>query len=275
MSIPKWLHGKSIAVFDLETDFIPTTIIFMNGVSFIHISDTGEVTTTPSKIYTYKWTPYSNGSLLESVELLHTCDYVCGHNLCGFDLPQLKMHLNIDIDFKVLDTLILSKIMYSKDELYSIDASLKLLDTIDWARPYALDAFGKRLGDLKLEFKEFNEMTEEMAIYCNQDVDLTSRLLLFLLAKDNFPLESVVTIEHQAAAIIAEQTHYGFHIDIEAAKALNTKLLTEKHQLATKLSTIFAPKWLPDGPVKEYKKPSKVRKYLPNNNYKPLLGTKG
>ena len=117
-------------------------------------------------------------------------------------------------------------------------------------------------------------MTEEMAIYCNQDVNLTSKLLLHLLSQENFPLEKVVTIEHQAAAIIAEQERYGFYIDIEKARALNTALLTEKLNLSTELLEIFHPKWLKDGPVKEYKKLSTVKKYLPNNHYKPLLGTK-
>ena len=150
--IPQWLYGKRLGVFDLETDYIPTTMIYMNGVSFIDISNTGVVTTTPSKIYTYKWVPYSNGSLNQSIAALHDCDYVIGHNLVGFDIPQVKQHLGISITTPVLDTLILAKIMISKDELYSIDSKLQLLETIDWSRPYALDAFGKRLGDHKLVF---------------------------------------------------------------------------------------------------------------------------
>jgi len=271
--IPKWLHGKRIGVWDLETDYIPTTLIYMNGVSFIDIDMEGIPTATPSKTYTYIWTPYSQGSLLESIQLLQGCDYICGHNLVGFDIPQVQQHLGININIPVLDTLILAKIMISKDELYSIDANLKLLDTIDWSRPYALDAFGKRLGDHKLEFKEFDEMTEKMQIYCDQDVNLTSRLLLHLLNQPTFPLEAVVTIEHQAASIIAEQTKFGFYIDIEKTRALNTALLTEKLDLSLKLEAIFSPKYLKDGKVKSYKKKSVVRKYLPNTNYKPLIGT--
>lgn len=266
--IPKWLYGKRIGVWDLETDYIPTTLIYMNGVAFIDIDNNGNVSITPSKTYTYKWTPYSNGSLLQSITSLLDCDYLCGHNLVGFDLPQIEKHLSIKLETPVLDTLILSKIMISKDELYSIDSSLGIVDDIDWSRPYALDAFGKRLGNKKIAFKEFSEMTEEMQIYCDQDVNLTSDLLLHLLNQENFPLEAVIEIEHKAAAIIAEQTKFGFYIDIEKTRALNTKLLKEKGDLARKLSDIFSPKWLKDGPVKTYKKKSVVRKYIPNNNYK-------
>jgi len=266
--VPNWLYGKRIGIWDLETDYIPTTLIYMNGVSFIDIDTEGNITITPSKVYTYEWTPYSNGSLMESLVPLMKCDYICGHNLIGFDQPQIKQHLGMLLDIPVLDTLILAKIMISKDDLYAIDSSLDLLDTIDWQRPYALDAFGKRLGDNKLVFKEFSQMTEEMAIYCNQDVNLTSKLLLHLMAQENFPLEQVIDIEHKAAAIIAIQATNGFYIDIELTRALNTKLLTEKGELARDLADIFSPKFLREGQSKTYAKPSKVKKYLPNPNFK-------
>jgi len=272
--IPKWLWNKRICVFDLETDFIPTSLIYMNGVAFIDIDNKGNSTITPSQIYTYIWTTYTKGSLLESVSIMQNCDYIVGHNLVGFDIPQIKKHLGVSLDIPVLDTLIISKVMISKDELYTIDAQLGLLDTIDESRPYALDAFGKRLGNNKLVFKEFDEMTEEMAIYCNQDVNLTCDLLLHLMNQENFPLQQVITIEHQAAAIIAEQTANGFYFNIDKGKELNTALLTEKASIARELSTVFKPKFLKKGQPQTYKKLSKVRKYLPNNNYIPLLGTK-
>ena len=106
-----------------------------------------------------------------------------------------------------------------------------------------------------------------MSIYCNQDTDLTARLLVFLLNRYNFPIEAVVKIEHEAATVIAEQTAFGFYLDIGMAKVLNTLLLKEKGELARKLADIFSPKFLKDGTVKSYKKPSKVRKYLPNLRY--------
>ena len=269
--IPKWLHGKTIAVYDLETDRIPTTLIYMAGIGIITISDTGIATTTPSKIYTHKWTPYSNGSLHEGLTLINSCDYHAGFNSVGFDDPEVSKHLGVTLTTPHLDAMIIAKIIFSKDDLYSIDPKLGI-DKDLWGG-YSLKAFGQRLGDFKIDFSDFTDMTEEMAIYCNQDVNLTSQLLLFLLEKPECPLERVLLIEHQAAAVIAEQTKFGFYIDIEKARALNTKLLTEKLSLATDLADIFSPKWLRDGPVKTYKKLSTTRKYLPDTTYIPLLGT--
>jgi len=266
--IPKWLWGKRIGVFDLETDFIPTTIIFMNGLSFIDIDLKGNPHITPSKTYTYKWTPYANGSLMESIVLIRQCDIICGHNLIGFDLMEIKKHLGVTLTIPVLDTIILAKIMMSKDDLYAIDAELNLLDIIDRSRPFALDAFGKRLGDSKLVFKKFDKMTKEMQIYCDQDVNLTSTLLLHLLKQENFPFKDVIILEHHTASIIAKQTEFGFYMDLKKTETLNTKLLKEKGELSRQLLDIFSPKFLKDGKEKMYKAISKTRKYLPNSKWR-------
>ena len=265
--IPKWLHGKRIGIFDLETDFIPTTQIFCNGVSFLDIAEDGSYTYKPSKIYTQRWVLYSKGSLIESIIEINKCDYIAGHNIMKFDIPEVKKHLGLDLTPIPLDTLIISKLIFSKDELYSIDASLNLLDVIDWSRPYALDAFGKRLGDLKIEFKEFHELSEEMCVYCNQDVNLTRDLLLFLLHREGVPSEEVITLEHKAAKIIQEQTTLGFYFDVDEARALNTELLQEKGDIHRELSKTFLPKFLPDGKAASYKKLSTVRKYIPDSTY--------
>ena len=270
--IPKWLHNKRIAVVDIETDPIPTTKIHMIGVGVLEIDSEGNSSYEPSKAFTCIYTPYSKGSLLESIALINTCDYVAHHNGVGFDLPEIEKHLSTKITLPSLDTIILGKIMYSKDELFTIDAKLNLPKDL-WAS-YSLKAFGMRLGGQgKIEFEDFENMTEDMAIYMNQDVDLTAELLLHLLQQENFPLEEVVDIEHKAAAIIAEQTKYGFYIDIEKARELNTALLKEKGELARELAEVFKPKWMKDGQPQVYKKKSIVRKYLPDNNYIPLLGT--
>ena len=262
---PKWLWGKTFAVYDLETDFIPTSQIYMCGVAVIAIDDKGVVTHTDSKIYTTMWTPYTNGSLMQAVTIINSCDYNVAHNGVGFDEPEIQKHLHTELGSKTLDTLILSKIILSKDDLFAMDIALDIDKKLHGS--YSLKAFGQRLGDEKIDFTDFTEMNEEMAIYCNKDVDLTVRLFLNLIARENFPLENVIDIEHKAAAIIAEQTKFGFYLDIDKARNLNAELLKEKGELARDLAKIFKPKWLKDGQVKEYKKLSKVRKYLPNTNY--------
>lgn len=270
---PQWLWNKTIAVFDLETDYIPTTTIFCNSIVIVTIDHKGNVTKSSPKAFTCKWVNYTNGPLLESVTIINSCDYCVAHNLIGFDINEIPKHLGVTITAKPLDTLILAKIIYSKDELFAIDASLKIDKHLHGR--YSLEAFAQRLGQgNKIEYNDFSHLNKEMVTYCDKDTDLAADLLILLLSRDNFPLEAVVEIEHQAAQIIYEQTVFGFYIDIEKTRALNTKLLTEKLELATKLSAIFSPKFLRDGQIKSYKKLSKVKKYLPNTKYIPLIGTK-
>ena len=266
--IPKWLWGKRIAIYDIETDWIPTTQIFTIGVAILEIDTNGTETITPSKAFTQYWVPYSNGSLMQAVTLINSCDFVSGHNIISFDTPELRKHLSTLLRPRPLDTLILSKIVFSKDDLFAMDPQLRVEKDM-WGS-YSLKAFGQRMGDFKIDFHDFSGLTPEMVKYCNQDVDLTAQLLVFLFKKENFPIEPVVDIEHKAAEIIQEQTEFGFYIDIDMARALNTKLLQEKGEIARELATIFKPKFLQDGQVKTYKKKSQVKKYLPNEHYKKV-----
>ena len=260
--IPEWLNDKTIAIWDIEADWIPSTEIFCISVSVVK---NGAII-HDAKVFTQYWTPYSNGSLMDAITMVNLCDYQSGHNTEGYDIPMVEKLLGSGITPPSLDTLILSKIVFSKDDLYAIDAELGI-DKDLWGS-YSAKAFGQRMGDFKIDFDDFSKLTEEMTIYCNQDTDLTAGLLIFLLNKENFPTHPVVTIEHQAAKVIAKQTEAGFYIDIEMARTLNTSLLQEKGELARELADIFKPKFLKDGQEKQYKKPSQVKMYLPNKHYK-------
>jgi len=275
------LKNKTIAVYDIETPWITKEgIQKISKIYCIGVVTLLDSKVISEKVYTEYWTPYSNGSLLEGIRHLNSADIRVAFNNIGFDDYVISNILGTAFkpisprwDFGALDLLICSKICYSKDELFAIDATLGI-DKDLWGS-FSLRAFGARLGNDKMHFDEFDTgLTADMAKYCIQDCLVTADLFLHLTAKENFPLNAVVDIEHKAASIITMQSVYGFYIDIEKTRRLNTKLLTEKLELATELSAIFSPKFLRDGKVKSYKKLSKVKKYLPNTEYIPLIGTK-
>lgn len=270
--LPDFLKNKTIAVWDIEADLVPSTEVYCISVSIISVNALGHPTIKPAIVFTQYWTPYTNGSNMEAVTMINNCDFNCGHNILGYDIPMVIKLLGSGITSTPLDTLILSKIVFSKDDLFAMDPQLGL-DKELYGR-YSLKAFGQRFGDFKIDYNDFSHLNEEMTVYCNQDTDLAARLLLFLAEKENFPILPVIEVENKAASIIAEQTEFGFYLDIELTRALNTKLLKERGELSRELLDIFSPKFLRDGKVKSYKKPSKVKKYLPNTHYQPLLGTK-
>jgi hypothetical protein len=266
--LPQFLKDKTIAVFDIEADRIPSTKIYCISVLILKNNKIIDKV----KAYTTYWTPYSNGSLFQAITAINNCDYNCGHNIVNYDIPAITRILNLNITSKPLDTLIIASIMYSYDDLYAIDTKLGIDSNLVGA--LSLKAFGQRLGSAKIEFEDFEKLSEEMVIYCNQDVELTAKLLNLLLSRDNFPLEQVIEVEHQTARVVTEQTQQGFYLDIEKATALNTELLKEKLELSQALRKVFLPKFLKDGKEKTYKKLSKGRRFLPNTDYIPLLGTK-
>jgi len=261
------LLAKKIAVLDIETPYITGDGIgAIDRIYCIAVVMIDKGVVGPAKLFTEYWTPYTDGSLMEAIALVNTADAMSFHNGIGFDLPVIRNVLQAELTPTPLDTLILSKIIFSKDELYEIDAKLDLPKEL-WGS-YSLKAFGYRLGEEKIEFDEFDEgLTEQLATYCKQDTVVSADLTLFLLDRENYPIDAVVDIEHKAAAIIALQTDVGFYMDIAKARVLNTVLLKEKHELSRELLEIFSPKWLKDSPIKEYKKLSTIRKFIPTNQY--------
>jgi len=263
----------SMAVLDIETEFIGETGI--SGIQNIYciavvIIDKGFQ--QPAKLFTSHWTPYSDGSLMESILLINSADYMSFHNGIGFDVPVIERLLKIELTPIPYDTLILTKLIYSKDNLFGIDAQLDIPKDL-WGS-YSLKAFGMRLGVHKDTFMEFDEgLSEKMATYCKIDTEVSAALILHLMQQTSWPLETVIELEHAAASIIQKQEVYGFYLDVDKARKLNTELLSEKLTLATELATMFSPKFLKEGQVKTYKKKSIVRKFLPNDHYTPLLGT--
>ena len=103
-----------------------------------------------------------------------------------------------------------------------------------------LEAWGWRLGDNKDTFgkeTDWKEWSEEMEIYCVQDVRLTRKLCQHLLSKD-YSLECL-HLEHQFKKYITLQEQNGVGFDLEKAQELSAELSQDKHDLSQELIEIF------------------------------------
>jgi len=254
-----------LAIYDIETTPIPK-----NGIAYIDtIWAIGvKLDNGPVKKYTKYYIEGTDGTLKQALEEINKAEFRTGHNIIGFD-DYLIEKLIGPLTNKPLDTLILSKIMFSKDMLYDIDFSLGEKYPKELIGAYSLKAFGHRMGkNLKIEFNDFSKLSTEMIKYMEGDINVSKDLIDFLQQHPKYPSEAVIEIEHKAAAIITKQSIVGFHINIEKARELNTKLLKEKLQLANELSKIFKPKFLPDGPEQSTNKLIKRKVWLLDKNYK-------
>ena len=146
------------------------------------------------------------------------------HNGVSFDGPVLEKLLGITIPLEnIIDTLIISQMINAH-----IDGG------------HSLKSWGKKLTrGGKLEFKDFDQYSEEMLKYCQQDVHVTRKLMQHLAPKiTRFSKESV-RMEHRIRRIIDQQEKNGFYLNVNKAHDLLEELKTKSEDLKKYLQTIF------------------------------------
>lgn len=219
-------------IFDIECDG------FLDTVSKIHclvIKDTNQ-----DEVYTYV------GDIKEGLNRLRSTDQqIIGHNVIKFDLPVIqKLFPWFTVDqSKVLDTLVLSRLIYSdlrdRDGAYIETGRLpsKL-----WAS-HGLKAWGYRLGMLKGEYGEqenaWDVFTPEMLEYCIQDVHITHELYNTFLKSDYS--QQAIDLEHQTAWICARMERSGWPFNVKDAAELYATLVTERDAILKEMTETFEP----------------------------------
>ena len=117
--------------------------------------------------------------ITRGVQLLDDADIVCGHNIISYDLPVLrKLYPWFSRVGDCIDTLLLSRLYHPN--LMEIDKknNWKTMPLKLYGR-HSLEAYGHRLNEYKGEFgkdTDWKEWSEEMQLYCIQDVTLTTKL---------------------------------------------------------------------------------------------------
>jgi DNA polymerase I-like protein with 3'-5' exonuclease and polymerase domains len=104
----------------------------------------------------------------------------------------------------------------------------------------SLKAWGYRLSDYKIDFKDFKEYSEEMLAYCIQDVSVTTQLFKHT-QKQTCP-EAALKLEHDFALAIEKQIRSGFPFDVDACLDLVDNLRTKQATLEAYLKELFPPK---------------------------------
>ena len=161
-------------------------------------------------------------SFLDAVDLEK--DMFIAHNGIDFDFPVLEKLWNIEIKNKV-DTLVLSR-------LFNPDRS----------GGHSLGAWGNRLGFRKIDFNKFDEYSEEMREYCEQDVYITVQLYKHLLQESIDFSQQSIELEHDIADIISRQSRYGFYLDQKKAVDLLVETQSKADTIKSNIKKYFAPK---------------------------------
>jgi DNA polymerase I-like protein with 3'-5' exonuclease and polymerase domains len=215
-------------VFDLETDNL------YDKVTKIHCLVLYDV----QRKQTFTYGPDDIASGIEHLARAHV---LIGHNILFFDIPVIRK-LYPFYTFKaarVIDTLICTRLIWPKEKLYELDEEQYTEVPTGLRGSASLKAWGYRLADYKIDFKDFSEYSEAMAEYCKQDVAVTTKL--FEKVQDQNYSEPALKLEHDFAGCIEAQVRTGFPFDVDAALDLVDNLRTKETELQTHLKKIFPP----------------------------------
>ena len=214
-------------VFDLETNGLYDDV---NEIFCIVIHDVNRNQTLS----------YGPESIDHALNLIRSADCLIGHNIVFYDIPVLrKLIPDFDFNGHVIDTLICTRLLWPKEKLYDLDENHYINVPGGLRGSASLKAWGYRLSDNKIDFKDFSEFSQEMLDYCIQDVNVTNKL--FQIFQKQTIAESTLYLEHIFAQAIERQIRSGFPFDVDQCLDLVDGLELRKGQIETKLKELFPP----------------------------------
>ena len=157
-------------VFDLESDGLFNDVTRIHCIA-IHDLDTKE---------DYVFNDTGNAQpITKGIQLLEDAEHIIGHNIIGYDCPVIhKLYPWFTRVDNVIDTLVLSRIYHA--DLVKIDQNRRWKNMpLQRYGSHSLEAYGYRLGEYKGCFgktADWKEWSEEMELYCIQDVQVTTKL---------------------------------------------------------------------------------------------------
>lgn len=220
---------KKYYVFDLETDGL------YDEVTTIHCLVLHDL----NRDQTFTYGP---DSIAAGLEHLATADVLIGQNILFFDIPVIRK-LYPFYTFaaaRIIDTLITTRLIWPKEKLYDMDTEQYTQVPPKLRGSASLKAWGYRLSDYKISFKDFKEYSEEMLAYCIQDVNVTTQL--FKHTQKQTCSEAALKLEHDFALAIEKQIRSGFPFDVDACLDLVDDLRTKQATLEAHLKELFPPK---------------------------------
>ena len=184
---------------------------------------------------------YGPTDVTAALEHLANADVLIGQNILFYDIPVLQKLFPDTAKFRgrIIDTLICTQLIWPKEVLYDLDTEQYPEVPKNLKGRAGLKAWGYRLSNYKIEFKDFSEYSEGMLSYCEQDVRVTLQLFQFI-QKQNYA-ESALKLEHDFALAINKQVRAGFPFDVDACLDLVDVLRAKKDELHAKVMEVFPP----------------------------------
>ena len=218
--------NETFLVFDCETDGLYDQATVVHCIVIYDINRKQTFTYGPDRT-------------ADALAHLATADVLIGHNVIFYDIPVLQKLHSFVSKARIIDTLICTRLIWPKELLNDLDTEQYPQVPTGMRGSASLKAWGWRLADNKINFKDFSQYSEEMLEYCIQDVVITARLWQ-KIANENYA-ESALKLEHDFAIAINRQIRSGIPFDVDASLALVDELRAKQQDIETKLKEIFPP----------------------------------
>ena len=179
---------------------------------------------------------------------------IIAHNGIKFDLISLKL-------FGVLDYTV--GYLGQDDTIFGIP--VKITDTLIRSRLFnpdrygghSLDAWGKKLGEHKGNFHNFESYSDEMVTYCIQDTNVTA-LIFKELEKEYVSYngwKKPEKLENKLADLAVRRETYGFWFDKELAITCLDDLTGKMQELENNVNPLLPPKPMNKTKLKQFTPP--------------------
>ena len=212
------------------------------------------------------------------IKQIQEAHLLIGHNILCYDIPAIEKLFNVKITAQILDTLILSKMVWGEIGM-TADIKKKYFLPGELFGSYSLEAFGYRLGkNLKIQNDDWSQWSPLMQKRCENDVKINT--ILWEKIEEKLPPEKAIQIEHDFQRFIFLQETLGVYFDVEKALELQKPLSLKLKEVTSELQRIIPPKEI------HLKKSIKLKEFNPGSrqqiieflckkyNWKPVQLTK-
>lgn len=204
-------------VFDIEANG------FLSSVNKVWCVATRDVDTLEKKTFDVD-------QIDEAIAYLSDADVLIGHNILLYDLPVLEKLYGFKYTGQVWDTLIASRMKFSRNTKHSLKHWGEYLER------------RKMIPQGKIGFEDFSKYSTEMLEYCEQDVEVNYVFFSRGLADFDFTHDSV-RLESDIALIQAKSEEYGVSFDYESAMKLQAEIASKMETIASKVEDALGYSW--------------------------------
>lgn len=181
------------------------------------------------------------------------CTELIGHNIIGYDLPVLYLYGLLDYT-----------VGYPEQSSKVFDKDTLITDTLLWSKllepdrflGHSLKAWGKRLGNDKIEFDDWSQFSQEQLEYCIQDTLVNCEVYdALVLEKATADWDRAYSMESKLADLTLKQELLGFEFNLELAQKTLDELDALMLETANKVNPLLPPKRLTKGKIQEFMMP--------------------